>query len=99
MRKQRWGWSASGIAALAMTLAGHAAAAEVTVLSAARIHTMDVAQPRVQALAFDGDGRILALGDTAALLKRYPNARRLDAGDATVAPGLIDAHAHVAGPG
>lgn len=99
MRKQRWGWSASGIAALAMTLAGHAAAAEVTVLSAARIHTMEVAQPRVQALAFDGDGRILALGDTAVLLKRYPNAKRVDAGDSTVVPGLIDAHAHVAGLG
>lgn len=99
MRKQRWGWPTSGIAVLAMALAGHAAAAEVTILSAARIHTMEAAQPRVQAVAFDAGGRILALGDTAALLKRYPNAKRLDAGDATVVPGLIDAHAHVAGLG
>src|SRR5688572_11893849 len=99
MRKQRWGWSTSGIAAIAIVLSGHATAAEVTVLSASRIHTMDLAQPQVQAMAFDGNGRILALGDTAALLKRYPNAKRLDAGDTTVVPGLIDAHAHVAGLG
>ena len=50
MRKQVLGWSASGIAAFAMAIGGHAAAEEVTVLSAARIHTMDVAQPRVQAI-------------------------------------------------
>ncbi|HZV37728.1 MAG TPA: amidohydrolase family protein, partial [Pseudoxanthomonas sp.] len=74
-------------------------AAKVTVLSAARIHTMDTSQPRAQAMAFDEQGRILVLGDTAALLKRYPDARRLDVGSATVIPGLIDAHAHVSGLG
>ncbi|UNK50618.1 amidohydrolase [Lysobacter sp. S4-A87] len=87
------------ISTLLLTLAGSATAAEVTVLSAARIHTMDTAQPRVQALAYDGSGQILALGQTAALLKRYPKAKRVDAGDATVIPGLIDAHAHVSGLG
>ncbi|RZA22248.1 MAG: amidohydrolase [Lysobacteraceae bacterium] len=75
------------------------AMAQTTVLSAARIHTMDTAQPRAQAMAYDDRGRILALGDTAALLKRYPQARRLDLGQATVVPGLIDAHAHVSGLG
>ncbi len=99
MRKQRWGRAATGLGALAVVLAGQVGAAEVTVLSAARIHTVDTAQPRVQALAFDDAGRILALGDTASLLKRYPKAARLDAGDATVVPGLIDAHGHVAGLG
>ena len=68
MRKQRWGWSASAIAAIAIVLSGHATTAEVTVLSASRIHTMDLAQPQVQAMAFDGNGRILELGDPAALL-------------------------------
>jgi hypothetical protein len=74
-------------------------AAEVTVLSAARIDTMDAARPRAQAMAFDEAGRILALGDTAELGKRYPEARRLDVGAATVIPGLIDAHGHVLGLG
>lgn len=94
MRKFGWALSAAMVA-----VPMQAWAAKVTVLSAARIHTMETAQPRVQALAFDGQGRILALGDTAALLERYPDARRLDLGAATVIPGLIDAHAHVGGLG
>ncbi len=75
------------------------AAAEVTVLTAARIHTMDAALPRATAMAFDDTGRILALGEAAKLRQRYPDARRLDVGEATVIPGLIDAHAHVSGLG
>lgn len=74
-------------------------AAGVTVLTATRIHTMDTAQPRVEAMAFDDEGRILALGARAALLEAYPAAERLDVGAATVIPGLIDAHGHVAGLG
>ncbi len=76
-----------------------AVADEVTVLSAGRIHTMDTAQPRVEAMAFDEDGRILALGGREGLFKQYPDAERLDVGKATVVPGLIDAHGHVAGLG
>ena len=75
------------------------ALAGVTVLSAARIHTMDAAQPRATAMAYDDSGRILALGNAEELLRRYPHAQRLDAGDATVIPGLIDAHGHVASLG
>lgn len=82
-----------------LALAGPALAGGVTVLSAARIHTMDVRHPRAQAMAYDDTGRILALGGTEELVRRYPRAKRLDAGTATVVPGLIDAHAHVAGLG
>lgn len=91
-----------GLAALCALAAGPmqaAQTAQVTVLTASRIDTMDVAQPRAQALAFDADGTILALGDGAALLARYPDARRIDAGAAVVIPGMIDAHGHVAGLG
>lgn len=86
-------------AALTWTLAAGAMAAEVTVLTAAKIHTMDPAQPRAQALAFDAEGTILAVGERDALLARFPDATRLDAGASTVVPGLIDAHGHVAGLG
>ena len=82
-----------------VAMSGPALAAKVTLLTAAKIHTMDTAQPTAQAMAFDEDGRILALGDAATLRKRYPQAQRLDAGNATIIPGLIDAHAHVAGLG
>ena len=71
----------------------------VTVLTASRIDTMDAAMPRAQAMAYDADGRILALGARDALLRQYPKAKRLDVGDATVIPGLIDAHGHMLGLG
>ena len=93
------GWLAA-VWCMAMTVASMPAwAAQVTVASAARIHTLDPAQPRAQALAFDAGGRILAVGAREALLARYPQARRLDFGGATLVPGLIDAHGHVEGLG
>jgi predicted amidohydrolase YtcJ len=58
---------------LALLFVSHVSVAgtlPVTVVSAARIHTMDHEQPRAQAMAYDGDGRILALGGTAELLAR-----------------------------
>ena len=70
-------------------------AQDVTVLTAARIHTMDPARPTADAMAFDPGGRILALGDSADLHRRYPKAARLDVPDSTVVPGLIDAHGHI----
>lgn len=74
-------------------------AAEVHVLTAARIHTSDAKQPTAEAMAWDASGRVLALGDAKTLLARYPDAERIDAGKATVIPGLIDAHAHLMGLG
>jgi predicted amidohydrolase YtcJ len=70
-------------------------AAEVHLLTAARIHTSDPGQPTATALAWDGAGRVLAVGDAKALSARYPDAARIDAGNAAVIPGLIDAHGHV----
>ena len=61
--------------ALLGMLAAAPAAAEVTVLTAARIHTMDQARPRAEAMAFDDDGRILALDSAGELHRRYPGAR------------------------
>ncbi|MEO6064254.1 MAG: amidohydrolase family protein [Lysobacterales bacterium] len=74
-------------------------AAEVSLLTAATIHTMDTAQPRAEAMAFDDSGRIVALGTRSALSSQYPEATRIDAGNATVVPGLIDAHGHISGLG
>jgi predicted amidohydrolase YtcJ len=79
-----------------LLFAGQAAAADgVTLLTAARIHTGDAAQPIAQAMAWDARGRLLAVGDAKILAKDYPGATRVDAGAATVVPGLIDAHAHL----
>lgn len=84
---------------LSCALAAPLHAAEVQLLTAARIHTSDPAQPVAEAMAWDENGRVLALGDAKTLLARYPEARRIDAGKATVIPGLIDAHAHLMGLG
>ncbi len=87
------------VPAILMLLAGlygPAAAAEVTLVTAARVHTMDVAHPHAQAFAYDESGRILRVGAADALRREFPDARRLDFGDATLVPGLIDAHGHVA---
>ncbi|PJK15249.1 amidohydrolase [Lysobacteraceae bacterium NML07-0707] len=73
--------------------------AEQTLLSAARIHTMDAKQPHAEAMVFDHNGRILAVGDATTLAARYQAAKRLDLGQATVIPGLIDAHGHMLGLG
>ena len=94
MRGFAWVLSAA-LAVLSMQ-----AQARVTVLTAARIHTMDPARPTAGALAYDEDtGRILAVGDPAELAQRYPDAKRLDVGASTVVPGLIDAHGHVSNLG
>lgn len=94
MRTMQLAWSLASLIAAAPLMA-----AETTVLTASRIHTMDPRQPQAEAIAFDADGRIVAVGSSNALLKRYPKAERIDAGQATVVPGLIDAHGHVAGLG
>ncbi|HEX5062345.1 MAG TPA: amidohydrolase family protein [Kofleriaceae bacterium] len=46
------------------------------------------------AILVDGD-RITAVGPAAELAKKAPNAKVIDLGNATVLPGLIDAHTHV----
>lgn len=72
------------------------ARAEVKVLVADTIRTGDPAQPVVGAMAWESDtGRVLDVGSADALLQLYPQAPRIDLGEATVVPGLIDAHAHL----
>ncbi|MGV8921754.1 MAG: amidohydrolase [Thermomonas sp.] len=75
------------------------AAESVQLLTAARIHTSDTKKPTATAMAWDASGRVLAVGDAKDLAARFPGATRIDAGDATVIPGLIDAHGHVMGLG
>lgn len=82
---------------LLASLAGQAS--EVTILSAARIHTLDQRGSEATAIAWDDSGRILALGDRYGLKQQFPHARQIKAKGATVIPGLIDAHGHLMGLG
>jgi predicted amidohydrolase YtcJ len=81
--------------AAVMLLPLTAVAAEVSLLSPARIHTGDPDRPMAEAMAWDAQGRLLVLGSERELAKRYPSARRIDGGGRDVVPGLIDAHAHL----
>ncbi len=98
MRIARMHGAVRGLAIVA-ALWTTAAVAQVTVVTAAKVHTMDAARPTAGAFAYDADGRLLAVGGRDAVLAGHPGARRIDLGDATVVPGLIDAHGHVANLG
>ncbi|MDE3246801.1 MAG: hypothetical protein KGN80_12000, partial [Acidobacteriota bacterium] len=51
-----------------------------------------------QAVALRGQ-RILAVGPAEGLLKRYPNAARVDLKGGTLLPAFTEGHAHVGGLG
>lgn len=87
---RRVGW----VVALAVAC-GFARAEGETLLVAERIQTGDPSRPVVRAMAWDADGRLLALGGADELAAQYPDARRIKAAGGTVVPGLIDAHAHL----
>ena len=65
----------------------------------ARIHTLDDAHPVAEALAWDRQGRIIAVGPRSAVIAKAGDAPVHDAKGAVVVPGLIDAHAHLMGLG
>ena len=92
MRHLAWGMGG-------LLMCAGAVQAQVQVVTAGRVHTSDASRPVAEAMAWDADGRILAVGGTRELLARYPDATRIDAAGKTVIPGLIDAHAHVGGLG
>jgi hypothetical protein len=68
-------------------------------LVGASIRTLDADVPTAEAMAWDADGRLLAVGQAETLLQRWPDVEPVDADGRTVIPGLIDAHAHLMGLG
>ncbi len=66
------------------------------VLENANIYTVNPAAPKAKAIAVKGS-RIVAVGDVSKHVG--PATRRVDAKGATVVPGLIDSHGHIAGLG
>ena len=60
----------------------------------ARIYTVDVREPIAEAIAISGD-RIARVGSDAEVMPlQGPRTRVIDAGHATIIPGLHDAHGH-----
>ena len=82
-------------AAVAVGGISSSARAAPTLIKAA--HLIDGTSDRVRdgaAVVVDGE-RIVAVGAVAELTAKYPAARVVDLGGATLLPGLIDAHTHV----
>ncbi|MFM8351158.1 MAG: amidohydrolase [Actinomycetales bacterium] len=66
-----------------------------TILKAASIVTMDVANPRAEAVAFDdATGKILAVGTVAECQSAAPGTAVTDLGTTVLMPGFIEAHSH-----
>jgi len=86
------------ILATLATLAAMAAIADTALHDIDGYTSSDNGIVAFSALVFNDDGRVVATGDES-LLEQYPDAKRIDGEGRTVLPGLIDAHAHVAGLG
>jgi len=88
-------WVVAGVLACCAAAFGQARA----VYHNANIYTMDPERPRAEALAVVGE-RLVAVGTARdALEAAGEGATTHDLGGATVLPGLIDAHGHLAGLG
>lgn len=85
---------------VALALAA-AAAHATTIIDNANGYTLNAQGDvvRFASLAFDDDGRILAVGTAADVAAKVPQATHVDMAGRTVLPGLIDAHGHVFGLG
>ena len=84
--------------ALLLILAWTAAGAETALHNVNGHTTTNDGIVEFTVLVFDDAGRVVATGD-ADLLEQHPDARKVDGQGRTVLPGLVDAHAHVAGLG
>ncbi|MFI5445222.1 amidohydrolase [Polaromonas sp. UC242_47] len=85
------------LAALAATMALAAGAAQAAPTLVDHVQGYTFSQDKLTTftgLVFD-QGKVLRVGDAAALAKQYPNARRVNGQGKTLLPGLIDVHGHV----
>ncbi|GGY46671.1 amidohydrolase [Pseudoduganella albidiflava] len=85
--------------ALALALQAHAAPG--TVIDNANGYTLDAKDRllRFQSMAFDANGRIVAVGTAREVAAKAQGFTHVDMKGRTVLPGLIDAHGHVFGLG
>lgn len=70
--------------------------ASLTLIGNTRVYTVNPEQPSANALVFNADGVITAVGQMSQLAEQYPQAKVIDLqGRGALVPGLIDAHAHL----
>lgn len=83
---------------LILTMAWTVVGAETALHNVSGYTSTDHGIVEFSVLVFDDAGRVVVTGD-ADLLEQHADARHIDGQGRTVLPGLIDAHAHVAGLG
>ena len=86
---------AAAVAAILALISPSPALAAPTLIK--NVHGYTLAGGNLQkftGLVFD-EGKVLVVGDAAALQGQYPAAHVIDGGGNTLLPGLIDAHGHV----
>jgi predicted amidohydrolase YtcJ len=69
-----------------------------TIIYNAKIYTADATFSIAEAMSIK-DEKIIAVGSSKELLKKYSSKQEIDAGNKTVYPGFIDAHTHFLGYG
>jgi imidazolonepropionase-like amidohydrolase len=85
----------TALACLPLLLLPSSALAAPTLIKAAHVIDGVADRPRdAAAVLIDGD-KILAIGAAGELARAHPDAKVIDLGNATLLPGLIDAHTHV----
>ena len=83
------------VLAAAMSVSAQAPTPADLIIHNARVYTMDAQSPQAEAVAMRGD-RIVRVGSNAQVLPlRGPATRVIDGQQATIVPGLHDAHGHV----
>jgi predicted amidohydrolase YtcJ len=88
------------VAALLASCQSRPAAEPATlIVHNAQVYTMHAEQPTAQAVAVRGDRIVLVGSSSAALALRGRETRVIDAGGATLIPGIQDAHGHFTGLG
>jgi hypothetical protein len=81
---------------LTMCCVGIAGARADTIVVNANGYTFTGEQlTRFQAMGFSDAGKVVAVGSTADVRAKMPQAKQIDLGGKTMLPGLIDAHGHV----
>ncbi len=89
--------AAAVILSFFLTVSGRHAEASLLLINGV-VHTLDAENRTASAVAIR-DGRIAAVGDSAALRSQFSSSQVVDLRGRTVLPGLIDGHAHMYGLG
>ena len=86
------------IGAITVVLVRHHSGNVSMIIKNADIYTVNPSLPKAEAMAIE-DGRIVGIGTSADILRRFVADTVIDLGGRPIYPGFIDSHAHLEGLG